>query len=106
MKFNPRETVRTILMEGQFVWHTRDELKTLSGLSLPNLHEAINEMIRMKMIEIKGGHGQHNPKKYALKSRINGEIVNGSKVISIKPLVGYEKWLRSRMELCNSTRRS
>ena len=53
MKFHPRETVRTILMEGQFVWYTRDELKSLSGLSLPNLHEAINEMIRMKMIETK-----------------------------------------------------
>jgi hypothetical protein len=101
-----KETLRQILMEGQFVWYTRDELKKLSGYTQPNVNDALNEMIRMKMIEVKGGHGANSPRKYALKSRINGEVIEGSKVVSRKPLVGYEKWIRARMDLCNSTRRS
>lgn len=99
-----KETLRQILMEGQFVWYTRDELKKLSGYTQPNVNDALNEMIRMKMIEVKGGHGAHSPRKYALKSRINGEIVNGSKVVSNKPLVGYHEYLFAKMHLCNLSR--
>lgn len=104
-QFKPQQTMIEILTEGQFVWYTRDELKKLCGLGQGVTNETISDLLRVNVIVGKGGNGQSNPKKYALASRINGEIVQGSKVVSIKPLVGYEKWLRSRMDLCNSTRR-
>ena len=103
-QFKPQQTMIEILTEGQFVWYTRDERKKLCGLGQGVVNETISDLLRVNVIVGKGGNGQSNPKKYALASRINGEIVNGSKVISIKPLTGYEDYLFNKMHLCNSIR--
>jgi hypothetical protein len=102
--FKPKEQLIEIMTEGQFVWYTRNELKKLSAIGQGAINDAINDMIRMKVLMVKGGNGLSNPKKYALRSRVNGEIVQGSKVISIKPLKDYHNYLFSKMHLCNSTR--
>lgn len=103
-EFKPQKLMIEILTEGQFVWYTRDELKKLCGLGQGVVNEAISNLLRANIIIGKGGNGQSNPKKYALASRVNGEVVNGSKVINKKPLTGYHDYLFSKMHLCNLTR--
>jgi hypothetical protein len=103
--YQPQKVMIDVLTEGQFVWYTRDELKKLCGIGQGITNETISDLLRLNIIVSKGGNGQSNPRKYALSSRINGQVINGSKVVSNKPLIGYEKWLRARMDLCNSTRR-
>lgn len=104
VEFEFKKNIIDILTEGQFVWYTRDEIKKLSGLNQGVINEAISKLLITNILISKGGNGQSNPRKYALSSRVKGEVVHGSKVVNNKPLVGYEKWLRARMDLCNSTR--
>ncbi len=104
VEFKFQQTIIEILTEGQFVWYTRDEIKKLTGLNQGVINESISKLLIINMVISKGGNGQSNPRKYALSSRVKGEIVNGSKVVSIKPLKGYHDYLFSKMHLCNSTR--
>lgn len=103
-EFKPQATLIEVLTEGQFVWYTRDELKKLCGIGQGVVNEAISDLLRVNIIIAKGGNGQNNTRKYALASRVKGEVVNGSKVISIKPLKGYHDYLFNKMHLCNSVR--